>query len=268
MAGEIEEIRARINIVDLVSQRVQLKKTGKNYQGLCPFHDDKRPSFTVNPVVGRYRCWSCGETGDIFNWVMKTQNVPFAEALQLLAAQAGVELTNRPNPQERSERALHLEIMEEALKFFREQLSKSSTAQDYLTRRGIDESTIAEWELGYAPDVGEALAVHLRKKAYALSVCRSLFLVEEDASGGYYDKFRGRLMFPIRDERGDLVAFGGRVLGDGVPKYINSSDTPVYRKSRVLYGLNRALGHISRMKPRQAVLWTSLPVTEQASKER
>jgi len=254
LAGEIEEIRARINIVDLVSQRVQLKKTGKNYQGLCPFHDDKRPSFTVNPVVGRYRCWSCGETGDIFNWVMKTQNVPFAEALQLLAAQAGVELTNRPNPQERSERALHLEIMEEALKFFREQLSKSSTAQDYLTRRGIDESTIAEWELGYAPDVGEALAVHLRKKAYALSVCRSLFLVEEDASGGYYDKFRGRLMFPIRDERGDLVAFGGRVLGDGVPKYINSSDTPVYRKSRVLYGLNRALGHISRMKPRQAVL--------------
>jgi len=254
LAGEIDDIRARINIVDLVGQRVQLKKTGKNYTGLCPFHDDKRPSFTVTPQLGRYKCFSCGEGGDIFTWVMKTQNVDFGEALQILAPMAGVELSNRPTGQSRSEKSQQLEIMEEALRFFREQLGRSATARDYLNRRGLDEAVVSEWELGYAPDVGEALAVHLYKKGFPLALCRTLFLVEEDPSGGYYDKFRGRLMFPIRDERQDLVAFGGRVLGDGMPKYINSSDTPLYRKGRVLYGMHRASKFITKMKPRQMVL--------------
>lgn len=255
MAGEIDEIRARIDIVDLVSQRVQLKKTGKSFQGLCPFHDDKRPSFQVNPLLQRYKCWSCGEGGDIFTWVMKTQNVEFAEALQLLATQAGVELSKRSGDKtNRSERALHLEIMESALSFFREQIGKSPVAKDYLQKRGLEDSVVAEWELGYAPDVGEALAIYLQKKGYTLSLCRTLFLVEEDTSGGYYDKFRGRLMFPIRDERGGLVAFGGRVLGDSLPKYINSSDTPLYRKGRVLYGMNRAALSLGKKKPRQIVL--------------
>jgi DNA primase len=255
LAGEIDEIRARIDIVDLVGQRVQLKKTGKSYQGLCPFHDDKRPSFTVNPLLQRYKCWSCQEGGDIFTWVMKTQNVDFPEALQLLAHQAGVTLSKQQaDKTNRSERALHLEIMESALVFFQEQLAKSSIATDYLSNRGLDASVVAEWELGYAPDVGEAMAVYLQKKGYSLSLCRTLFLVEEDSGGGYFDKFRGRLMFPIRDERGGLVAFGGRVLGDGLPKYINSSDTPLYRKSRVLYGMNKAASAITKMKPRQAVL--------------
>ncbi len=186
---------------------------------------------------------------------MKTQNIDFPEALQVLALQAGVTLTNRPTDKSnRSERVLHLEIMESGLEFFRDQLTKSTVAQSYLANRSIDESVIKEWELGYAPDVGEAMAVHLQKKGYPLATCRTLFLVEEDSSGGYYDKFRGRLMFPIRDERGDLVAFGGRVLGDGLPKYINSSDTPLYRKSRVLYGMNRAAQAITKMKPRLGVL--------------
>ncbi len=255
MAGETDDIRARIDLVDLVGQRVQLKKTGKTYSGLCPFHDDKRPSFTVNPTLQLYKCWSCGEGGDVFTWVMKTQNVEFREALEILATQAGVTLTKRGGEvPSKSERALHLEIMEAALGFFREQLSKSSVAKDYLKNRGLEQAVVDEWELGYAPDVGEAMALFLQKKGYALSLCRTLFLVEEDSSGGYYDKFRGRLMFPIRDERGALVAFGGRVLGDGLPKYINSSDTPLYRKSRVLYGMSRASAAITKMKPRQAVL--------------
>ena len=255
MADEIDEIRARIDIVDLIGQRVNLRRTGKNFLGLCPFHDDKRPSFNVDPSAQRYRCWSCQEHGDAFTWVQKTQNLDFREALELLAKQAGVTLTRNPSDaKKKSERAQHLEIMESALAFFKDQLAKSTVALDYLKGRGIEDQTVAEWELGYAPDVGEALAVHLQKKGYSLAVCRSLFLVEEDSSGGYYDKFRGRLMFPIRDERGALVAFGGRILGDGIPKYINSSDTDLYKKSMVLYGLNRAANSLSKMKPRRAVL--------------
>ena len=255
MAGEIDEIRARIDIVDLVGQRVLLKKKGRNFEGLCPFHDDKRPSFTVNPSMQRYKCWSCGEGGDIFTWVEKTLNVDFREALEVLAKQAGVTLSKRgTDAAPKSDRSLNLEIMESASSFFREQLTKSSLALDYLRGRGIDDDAIEKWELGYAPDVGEALAVYLQKKGYSLSLCRTLFLVEEDTSGGYFDKFRGRLMFPIRDERNALVAFGGRLLGDGLPKYINSSDTPVYRKSRVLYGLNRAGASLAKAKPRQIVL--------------
>lgn len=255
MAGEIDDIRTRIDIVDLVGQRVQLRKTGKSFTGLCPFHDDKRPSFTVNPVIQRYKCWSCGEGGDIFTWVMKTQNIDFPEALDILATQAGVVLSRRAtDPTSKSERALQLEIMEAAQTFFREQLLKSSIALDYLRNRGIDLDVAQEWELGYAPDVGEAMAVFLQRKGYSLALCRTLFLVEEDTGGGYYDKFRGRLMFPIRDERNALVAFGGRVLGDALPKYINSSDTPLYRKSRVLYGMHKASSAIVKSKPRQAVL--------------
>jgi len=255
LADEIDEIRSRIDIVDLVGQRVQLKKAGKNYQGLCPFHDDKRPSFTVNPQLQIYKCWSCGEGGDIFSWVMKTQNVEFPEAKEILAASAGVTLSRRGSDRvSKSERALNLEIMEAALAFFREHLAKSPIAKDYLSGRGMDQSVVDEWELGYAPDVGEAMAVHLKKKGYSLSHCRTLFLVEEDSGGGFYDKFRGRLMFPIRDARGHLVAFGGRVLGDGLPKYINSSDTPLYRKSHVLYGLHKASTSGSKSKSRQAVL--------------
>jgi DNA primase len=196
--------------------------------------------------MGRYKCWSCGESGDIFNWVMKTQNVEFAEALQILADQAGVTLSNRPSGQPKTEKAAHESAMADALGFFREQLAKSVAARGYLEKRGLDSAVVSQWEIGYAPDVGDALATHLKRKGHPLAVCRALFLVDEDPSGGYYDKFRGRLMFPIRDERGGLVAFGGRLLGDGQPKYINSSDTPLYRKGRVLYGLNVAKERLAK----------------------
>ena len=237
MADERDEIRARISIVQLVGQRVPLKKAGKDFKGLCPFHDDKNPSFTVNDRTGTYRCWSCGEHGDIFNWVMKTQNVDFVEALSILAEQAGVTLAKRGKPVDKTERASQKSAMEDALAFFRDQLAKSTDARQYLDGRAIPRDVADQWELGYAPDVGDALAIHLKKKGHTLAECKTLFLVDQDAGGGYFDKFRGRLIFPIRDERGELVAFGGRLLGDGQPKYINSSDTPLYRKSRVLYGL-------------------------------
>lgn len=237
MADERDEIRARVNLVELVSRRVSLKKSGKNWTGLCPFHDDKNPSFNVSASTGYYRCWSCGEKGDAFTWIMKTQGVEFGEALRILAAETGVTLKKRAEGEAPSQKGRQLETMEEALSFFREQLLKSSEAQAYCTKRDLTTDVLSHWEIGFAPAQGSALSVHLQKKGFSLAMAKELFLVDTDPSGGYFDKFRGRLMFPIRNERGELVALGGRMLGPGEPKYINSSDTPLYRKSRVLYGL-------------------------------
>ena len=253
MADERDEIRLRADIVELVGHRVSLKKAGKNWSGLCPFHDDKKPSFTVSPQSGRYKCWSCGATGDVFDWVMNTQNVEFREALEILAKETGVELSRGPgekrdaNERERQEAAMAF-----AQKFFRAEYKNSPQAREYTQNRGLPQEVLDEWEIGYAPSVGEALANQLSRNGHSLAECQQLFLVDQDPSGGFYDRFRGRLMFPIRDERGRLVAFGGRIIGEGNPKYINSSDTPLYRKSKVLYGMNRAKEEIA--KSRQAVL--------------
>lgn len=202
----------------------------------------------VSETSGHYRCWSCGEKGDLFTWVMKTRNMTFVEALTLLAEQAGVTLKARRTEDKEAKKGQRA-AMDFALDFFKSQLQRSADARAYCERRGLDEETLMRWEIGYAPDVGEALAVQLRKADFRLDECRELFLVDQDASGGYFDRFRGRLMFAIRDERGDLVAFGGRLLGDGHPKYVNSGDTPLFRKSRVLYGLNIAANHIKKGEP-------------------
>ena len=254
MNDDRDEIRRRIDILDLVSQRVRLKRSGKNYSGLCPFHDDKTPSFHVSPTTGRYKCFACGESGDAFTWVMKTQGLDFREALKQLAEQAGVTLSKSfDGPRvDKSEREMQLATMHSALIFFRNELKRSSQATAYLDSRALDLTVQADWEIGFAPDVGEALAITLQKEGKSLAVAEQLFLTQSDRSGGYGDKFRGRIMFPIRDERGDLVGFGGRILGDGHPKYINSSETPLYNKSRVLYGINRAKDKM--MKDRHAVL--------------
>jgi DNA primase len=252
LADERDDIRARIDIVDLVGREIQLKKTGKTYKGLCPFHQDRNPSFTVSPETGRYKCWSCGEAGDIFTWEMKRRNVDFVEALQTLAKEAGVTLKSRKDAPAPSVRLQQDAAMDEALAYFRAQLVKSASAREYCARRDLGEDLIRDWEIGYAPDVQDALASQLKRKGFVLAECQPLFLVRQDDHGGYRDMFYGRLMFPIRDEKGHLVAFGGRVLGDANPKYINSSDTPIYRKGRVLYGMNRARDTIS--KKRQAVL--------------
>lgn len=241
-----DDIRRRTDIVDLVGQLVSLRRNGRNWTGLCPFHDDKNPSFVVSTEYGHYRCWSCGAKGDVFTWVMETQKLTFGEALKALAKEAGVELPKsraKPEASDSWDAA-----MSSALSFFRDQLKKTPLAANYVAGRGIPEAAAAKWELGYAPDVGEALAMHLQKAGFTLAECRKLFLVDQDAGGGYFDKFRGRLMFPIRDERSRLVAFGGRIIGDGQPKYINSGDTPLFSKSRVLYGLDRAKEAVSKAK--------------------
>ncbi|MDK3155846.1 DNA primase [Kamptonema cortianum] len=240
-----DEIRRRADIVDLVGQRVALKKTGKNWKGLCPFHDDRNPSFIVSAEFGSYRCWSCGAKGDVFTFVMETQRVEFPEALKILAKEYGVKL-EASQPGASDLRQNIQQAMAVAQSFFVDELKRSPNAKEYLTGRKIDESVIQEWGIGYAPDIGEALAVRLKKAGLSLSECAQAFLVKQDASGGYMDQFRGRITFPIHDERGKLVAFGGRILGDGIPKYINSSDTPVYNKSRLLYGMHLAKEQIAK----------------------
>lgn len=250
-ADERDEIRARINIVDLVGQSVLLKKAGKKWKGLCPFHADKNPSFDVDPTYGTYRCWACGEHGDIFTWVMKTRHVEFVEALHVLADMAGVSLAARGPAPTKDERTRWRELMDAALAFFRDQMTRHEEARSYCAHRGLTDEILAAWEIGYAPDA-DALGSALQRKGHSLMVGKELYLVEQDGGGGFYDRFKGRIMFPIRNEIGDLVAFGGRTLGDRQPKYINSSDTPLYRKSRVLYGMHRAKDAIA--KERRAVL--------------
>lgn len=247
MPDDVALVRSRIDIVDLVGQRVQLKRAGKHWKGLCPFHADKNPSFQVSAQTGTYRCWSCQAHGDCFTWVMETERVEFGEALRILAKQAGVELTGRQEG-DRTQREMGERAMEAALLYYRERLDATKAAKSYCERRGIDAGTLAHWEVGYAPDEGTALATHLKKLDVPLALAKDLYLVDGDAGSGYFDRFRGRLMFPIRDGRGMLVAFGGRLLGEGQPKYINSSDTPLFSKRQVLYGLFRAKDAMSRSK--------------------
>lgn len=249
MAGDFDrikdEIRRRVDIVELVGQRVSLKKKGRNWVGLCPFHDDRSPSFNVTPDFG-YKCWSCGAKGDCFTWVMETQRVDFLEAMRILAQSAGIEIPEFKAGDKGENEQMEL-AMAEALGFYREELRGDKFASDYVVERGLDRATVDFWELGYGPSAGEVLATRLKKKGFVLSLCQKLFLIDQDQSGGYYDRFRGRLMFPIRDERGKLVAFGGRIIGQGQPKYINSSDTPIYSKSRVLYGMHKAKESIAKL---------------------
>lgn len=245
MSDERDAIRSKLSLVELVRQRVPLKRQGNSWKGLCPFHEDRNPSFQVSDQTGTYRCWSCGAKGDIFTWVMETQKVEFLDALKQLAELAGVEL-KRGVPGERSKTADWRAAMAEAQKFFREQFASSALASDYCAGRGLSTEIVEKWGIGFAPDGGEALTVHLKKAGFSLAECADLFLVQGDDRNGYSDRFRGRLMFPIRDERGQLIAFGGRVLGESsMAKYINSSDTPLYSKRRVLYAMDLARDAIS-----------------------
>jgi DNA primase len=236
--SDVDDVRSRTDIVALIGQRVLLRRTGRTWKGLCPFHDDRNPSMQVDPDIGRYRCWACGAKGDAFDWVMATEGVEFGEALRMLAREAGVELSGKSGP------PLEHEAMDAAMAFaqahFRERLAANPSATAYLEGRGITKETADAWGLGYAEAAGDPLAHELKKAGHRLALCESVYLVGKDPSGGYYDRFKGRIMFPIHDVRGRLVAFGGRAMGDAKPKYINSGDTPLFRKSKVLYAMHHA----------------------------
>lgn len=244
---DVERIRERLSITEVVEKRVALQKSGKDYKALCPFHDDRNPSMIVTPGLGRYKCWACGAGGDIFTFVIEYHKVEFPEALRMLAEEANIELTGaKAKPGEIGQRKTRLEAMKFAQAFFVEQFSKTPAAQKYCEGRGLASEVCELWGIGFAPDFGDLLATKLKKAGFQLADCKELFLVDSDASGAFYDRFRGRLMFPIRDEQGNVIAFGGRILGTGQPKYINSGDTPLFHKRKVLYGLDVARTHVQK----------------------
>jgi len=245
--GEVDEIKERIDAVELISNYVQLKKTGRSYKGLCPFHAENTPSFVVFPDSGTWHCFgACSEGGDIFTFVMKREGWDFRTALEELARQAGVELQPRAGQQEveDQERARLREILTAAATYFNHLLLNAppaQTARDYVARRGFKAHTVEIFQLGYALDEWHALEIFLTGKGYTLQELIAAGVSVEREDGRVYDRFRGRLMIPIRDARGRVIGFGARTLDpDGAPKYLNSPQTPLFDKSNTLYGLDMA----------------------------
>jgi DNA primase len=243
---KIREIKSRVGIVDLISEYVTLKKTGRNFVGLCPFHKEKTPSFSVNPEKQIFYCFGCGEGGDIFAFLMKLNGMSFAESARFLAKKTGISLPVRKMTGEEKTRATEKEKLSRinamAAEFFSSQLSseRGRPARDYLDARKMDKAIAGAFHLGYAPGGWNNLAAYLEGRKVPLGLAEKAGLVISKDTGGYYDRFRGRVIFPIEDLSGTVVAFGGRAIEDSaMPKYLNSPESPVYTKGRVLYGMSR-----------------------------
>jgi DNA primase len=244
--GVTDEIKDRIDVVEFISSYVPLKKAGRNYKGLCPFHADTTPSFVVFPDGQRWYCFgACATGGDVFNFLMKKENLEFSEALRQLAQRAGIPLAPRTEAQkvEDERRQLLREINSAAAQYFNHLLIHSTEgdmARDYLARRQIRAETWRTYQLGYSLPDWEALSQHLSAKGYQEADVFAAGLTIERESGGYYDRFRGRLVFPICDDRGAVLGFGARALDDSVPKYVNTPQTPLFDKGSILYGIHLA----------------------------
>ncbi|MSP88007.1 MAG: DNA primase [Alphaproteobacteria bacterium] len=241
----LDEIRARVPLSDVIGKRVRLVRKGREFSGLCPFHNEKTPSFTVNEDKGFFHCFGCGAHGDVIGFVMRTDALAFPEAIERLAGMAGLEMPVRDSQaRERAEenKTLH-NLLETATVHFEKQLRMPAgkTAFDYVRRRGLDEATITQFRLGYAPDADGGLRAAMKRAGFddEQMIAAGLLKQPEDERAPY-EYFRNRLMFPIGDRAGRVIAFGGRVLGDGQPKYLNSPETELFHKGRVLYGLAQA----------------------------
>ena len=242
----IEEVRMKNDIVDVISQYVRLTRKGSSYFGLCPFHNEKTPSFSVTPSKQMYYCFGCGAGGNVYNFVMQYENYSFGEALSHLAERAGVELPKIEYSQaaraKAEKRATLLEINKKAAQYFYYQLRRENgkTAHDYLTGRGLSEEMIKKFGLGYSDKYSDDLYKYLKAQNYTDDLLRESGLFNVDERQGMYDKFWNRVIFPIMDVNNRVIGFGGRVMGDGKPKYLNSPETKIFDKSRNLYGLNIA----------------------------
>jgi DNA primase len=252
----VDEVKDRLDIVEVIQSYVPLKKAGRNYKGLCPFHAEKTPSFVVFPETGTWHCFgACGVGGDVLTFIMKRENLDFGEALQILAQRAGVELKPRSPQLAEHEKRLDLlrEINQAASTYFHHLLLASGSdeaarARAYLEKRGLNRETIDRFQVGYALDEWDGLLRYLTSKGYTLVDVHEVgLIIEREDKSGYYDRFRGRIIFPIRDPQGRVIGFGGRILGDGVPKYLNSPQTPLFDKSGVLFGLDQAKAGIRTM---------------------
>ncbi|MBF0453600.1 MAG: DNA primase [Magnetococcales bacterium] len=250
----IEEIRERIDLLEVVGQYVNLKKNGVNWLGLCPFHSEKTPSFNVRPDKGFYKCFGCGKGGDAFDFLIKIKGVDFFEAIEELAGIAGIPLPKltRDTPkqsQEKQEREKLRQRLASALSFFRQTLHAphGQLARRYLSDRGLKPETIEKFQLGYAPPGWSNLLDHFgNQESLSKELEKVGLVVRKDEENRQYDRFRDRIIFPIFDLKGHCIAFGGRALGSGQPKYINSPETPLYRKGDILYGLEKNQEAIQR----------------------
>ena len=242
-----EKVKQQADIVRVIGEYVRLKKTGQNFTGLCPFHQEKTPSFSVHPVKQMYYCFGCHEGGDVFKFVMAMEKCEFPEAVRTVAEKCGIPI---PRPRERSpeerrenqQRAAIVEMHQQAAAFFARQLhegAEGKVASAYLEDRGLDRAAMTRFGLGFAPSSGDAL-LRLLKPKYSEALLEASGLFSRDPGGRFYDRFRRRIMFPIANDAGKIIAFGGRAMGDDMPKYLNSPETPIYTKSNVLYHLDRA----------------------------
>lgn len=242
----IEEVRSSNNIVDIIGGYVRLQKKGSSYFGLCPFHNEKSPSFSVSPNKQMYYCFGCGAGGNVFTFIMEYENQTFPEAVKILADRAGIalpeaELTEEQK-KERNKRQLLLEINKTAANYFYYQLNgdQGQQAREYLENRRLSKETQIHFGLGYASKYSNDLYLYLKKKGYQDQILKETGLLTYDEKRGAHDKFWNRVMFPIMDVNNRVIGFGGRVMGDGTPKYLNSPETLLFDKSRNLYGLNYA----------------------------
>ncbi|HHT46348.1 MAG TPA: DNA primase [Firmicutes bacterium] len=249
----IEEIRNRFDIVEVISSYIELKKTGRNFVGFCPFHSEKSPSFTVSPEKQVYYCFGCQNGGNLFTFIMQIEDCSFPEAVRLLAERVGINIdaVSAVPQKEVQEREVLLKIHFLARQYYENALWKTPGGKkvlDYLLQRGLTEQTIRDFHLGYADSSWRGLTGWLSKKGYSLRLAVKGGLAGEKNEGRFFDYFRERLIFPIWDSRGRVIAFGGRILGQGGPKYLNSPESPLFQKGRNLYGFHLALPHIRREK--------------------
>ncbi len=244
MSSTVEQIKQRLSIIDVVSQYVKLSRAGVNHKARCPFHHEKTPSFVVSPDRGTYHCFGCGVGGDMFTFVQEMEGIDFKGALKILAERAGVPLVfERKGERDVTDKLF--EAHEVATRFFEEALTEDHPAWSYLTKRGLTEATIREFRLGYAREEWRALTGHLREKKFSDKEIETAGLAKKTEKG-LYDRFRSRIMFPLFDPAGRIVGFSGRIFAEkgepptDAPKYLNSPETPLYNKSRLLYGYDRA----------------------------
>jgi DNA primase len=250
-SGIVAEIKAKLPVVEIVGETVQLKRAGTIFKGLCPFHAEKTPSFTVTPERETWHCFGCGEHGDIFTFLMRRDGLDFREALTRLAERAGVELSERTATEDRRRRRLR-EALEGAVAWYREvllQAHQAAGARSYLADRGLSDATLERFSIGYAPNTWEALTKRLRARGFSDAELTDAGLASPSTRGGVYDRFRGRVIIPIRDASGRAIGLGGRIMPDAEgPKYLNSPATILFDKSRTLYGIDLAKGAIRREK--------------------
>ncbi|ADC62767.1 DNA primase [Allochromatium vinosum] len=239
----IDQLLARTDIVELIGSRLQLRKAGREFQARCPFHDEKTPSFSVSPDKQFYHCFGCGAHGNAIGFLMEYDHLPFREAVEELAERAGLEIPNDGTPMQAApDHGPLYRLMEDAALYYRRQLREHPEAQRavaYLKERGLTGEIAAHFGLGYAPARGNPVLAQFGRDTATRTRLQTVGLVSEQ-DGWPYDKFRDRVLFPIRDRRGRVIGFGGRVLGDGKPKYLNSPETPIFHKGRELYGLHEA----------------------------